>query len=106
MEESATEDFASYRAGLSSIRKRRRYLWALIIVYLPMMWLAQKVTGSFNGAMPVFGVWCVLLIVAVSFLAVVKCPRCGNLFHVNGMTMLVLRRCLHCQLRLDADRKK
>ena len=32
-----------------------------------------------------------------------RCPRCGNYFHVNGMMLLYLRRCLHCQLHINAD---
>ena len=35
-----------------------------------------------------------------------KCPRCGNLFHVNGLIPMYFRRCLHCGLPLNADKKK
>ncbi|WP_236021898.1 hypothetical protein [Geomesophilobacter sediminis] len=104
MEDASVVDMAALKAGLARVRARRRYLWALVIVYLPTMWLTQRITGSFEQSLPVFGIWVVLLIVAVVFVASVKCPRCGNPFHVNGMTMLVLRRCLHCQLHVTADR--
>jgi hypothetical protein len=33
-----------------------------------------------------------------------KCPRCGNYFHLHGMTLLILRKCLHCQLHINADK--
>jgi hypothetical protein len=32
-----------------------------------------------------------------------KCPRCGNYFHLHGMTLLVLRKCLHCQLHISEN---
>lgn len=51
-----------------------------------------------------FLTWLALLMVTALWAAVCRCPRCGNYFHVNGMTMLFLRRCLHCQLHINADR--
>lgn len=91
--------------GLRRIRLRRWFLWVVLIIYLPTMWLAQQVTGSFHGALPVFFAWVLLLIMATAWSATVRCPRCGNYYHVNGMMLLYLRRCLHCQLPLTADRE-
>jgi hypothetical protein len=93
---------AEFGTGLGIIRRRRRYLWVVILVYLPAMWLALRmsVVGS------VFAVWFVLLFTAALVSAVARCPRCGNYFHMHGMTLFYFRKCLHCQLHINADRKK
>ena len=93
------------RAGLSRIRKRRWMLWSVFIIYLPTMWTTQKITRSFNDSLPVFFLWCLILLLVMGFSALAKCPRCGNYFHLNGITLLYLRKCLHCQLHLTADKK-
>jgi hypothetical protein len=100
------EDWAVLGRGLARIRRRRRFLWFLLIVYLPTMWTAQRITGSFQGALPVFFGWFLLLLIAAGVSAAARCPRCGNYYHVNGLILLYLRRCLHCQLHITADRRK
>lgn len=92
--------------GLRIIRRRRWYLWGVIFIYLPLMWITLQFTSAFNPTALVFGVWFILLLVIALFAAVARCPQCGNYFHVNGMTFLCLRKCLHCQLHLTADRQK
>lgn len=92
------------RPGLTTVRRRRLFLWVVLVMYLPTMWCAQRIVGSFNGAMPVFFAWVGLLVLAAGISAVAKCPRCGNYYHVNGMALLYLRKCLHCQLPINADR--
>ncbi|OGU06737.1 MAG: hypothetical protein A2075_19395 [Geobacteraceae bacterium GWC2_58_44] len=99
------EDISLLSPGLAKIRKRRWLLWSVLIVYLPTMWITQKITHSFNDSLPVFFIWFLVLIAVMGISAVVKCPRCKNYFHVNGMTLLYLRNCLHCQLHLSADKK-
>lgn len=94
------------RAGLVRIRKRRWMLWSLFIVYLPAMSITQKITGSFNDSLPVFFLWFLLILLTMGYSAVARCPRCGNYFHLNGITLLYLRKCLHCQLHLSADSGK
>lgn len=89
--------------GLSAVRKRRMCLWGVLIVYLPAMWATQKITHSFSGSMPVFFLWFALLIWAMAYSATARCPRCKNYFHMHGMMLLYLRKCLHCQLPLNAD---
>src|SRR5690242_8409203 len=81
VQQETVEDFGP---GLAKIRQRRLLLWILIAIYLPAMWTAQRITHSFWDAMPVFWVWFALLIVVVTVSAVVRCPRCGNYFHMNG----------------------
>lgn len=102
--EGGAPDLEAIRRGLVQVRGRRRFLWSVLLVYLPLMWTTQKITHSFKGSLPVFFAWCVLLVAAMAFSAVVKCPRCGNYFHVHGITLLYLRRCLHCQLHVTADK--
>ncbi|MFA7535245.1 MAG: hypothetical protein WCY68_04080 [Desulfuromonadales bacterium] len=107
-----SEDHASKSApvplgpGLRLIRRRRWYLWTVILVYVPMMWVTLRITSSFNGAGAVFAVWFIVLLVVALVAAVARCPRCGNYFHMNGMTFLCLRCCLHCQLHINADKRR
>lgn len=98
-------DPAAISAGLSKVRRRRWVVWSVMIVYLPAMWTTQKITHSFNGSMPVFFIWFLLLLAAMGYSAVARCPRCGNYYHVHGMILLYLRKCLHCQLPLNDDKK-
>ena len=90
--------------GLAGVRKRRRWLWGVLIVYLPTMWVTQKITHSFSGAMPVFFLWFVVLLCVMAYSATARCPRCRNYYHMHGMVLLYLRKCLHCQLPLNADK--
>ena len=92
--------------GLREIRKRRRFLWAEIILYLPAMMAVMQIDSSFRTMAIAFGIWFALLWVVVGYSALVRCPRCGNYFHMNGMTLLYFRRCLHCQLHLTADKRE
>ena len=106
MESSATntEENKDFGPGLVKIRRRRWLLWFVLIAYLPTMWTTQRITHSFQGSLPVFFLWLVLLIVAVAVSALAKCPRCGHYYHVNGMALFYLRKCLHCQLHITADK--
>lgn len=99
-------DPAALSQGLKRIRRRRWLLWTVLIVYLPTMSITQKITHSFQGSLPVFFLWFLVLLAAMGFSAVARCPRCKNYFHVNGMILLYLRNCLHCQLHLNADKEK
>ncbi len=91
--------------GLKIVRRRRWYLWAIILLYMPMMLLAMKSLPSIKAVSGVFFFWFVIMFSIALFAAVARCPRCGNYFHVNGMTLLYLRKCLHCQLHLTADKR-
>jgi hypothetical protein len=98
------EDLSVFGPGLARIRRRRWALWLVLIVYLPTMWTTQKITHSFQASLPMFGLWFLVLLLVMGYSAAAKCPRCGHYFHVNGMTLLYLRKCLHCQLHLTADK--
>jgi hypothetical protein len=90
---------------LRRIRRRRRCLWGLILVYVPGIWLTLELTRSDRKTGIVFGVWVVLVAAAALWTAFSRCPRCGNLFHVHGFMPLYLGRCLHCGLGLRGGRK-
>ena len=106
LEEHAPPDDAAIAAGLQIVRKRRWFLWGVILIYVPAVWTSLTLTGSDRATAVVFGVWLVALIIAVFFVTTATCPRCGNLFHMHGFTPLYLRKCLHCQLHITADKKR
>jgi hypothetical protein len=90
---------------MKRIRKRRLFLWLVILVYLPAMWTTLQLTQSYNKTALAFIVWVILLTVIACYAAVARCPGCGNYFHMHGATLLFLRKCLHCGLHVTADRK-
>lgn len=90
--------------GMKLLRRRRWYLWSVILIYLPLMWATLRLTPVFSVRAAVFAAWFVLLLVTALLAALVRCPRCGNYFHVHGMTFLCLRQCLHCQLHVNDDK--
>ncbi len=106
MDEPITVDPTVIATGLRIIRKRRWFLWSLIIAYIPGVWTSLTLTGSDKATAVFFGIWLVLLIIAVCFVTTARCPRCGNLFHMHGITPLYLRNCLHCQLHICTDKNK
>lgn len=105
MEEHTTTDPADYAPGLKKVRSRRWFLWLVIIIYLPAMMVALDSPNYKTWVTFVFGTWVVLLIIAVVFACIVRCPRCGECFHTHGPTFLPFRRCLHCALHINADKR-
>jgi hypothetical protein len=97
---------AALATGLQRIRRRRWYVWGLILVYLPFMVMAVGVLPSPAAAGAAFAGWFVVLSAAVMAAALARCPQCGNRFHLQGMTLAPTRRCLHCGLPLTADRRR
>jgi len=95
-------DNAALKRGLKSIRRRRWCLWLIILAYLPLMGIAIKM---FNGVLVGFLFWLVIMFAIAFFAALARCPRCGNYFHMKDMTLLYLRKCLHCQLHVSADKR-
>jgi hypothetical protein len=95
-----------FRAAMKKIRKRRLFLWVMIIVYMPAMWATLQLTQSYRATAGAFVIWVILLFVVATVAAVARCPGCGNYFHMNGMTLLFMRRCLHCGLHISADKKQ
>lgn len=91
--------------GLALIRRRRWYLWGAILIYLPLLKLTMLFSPSLHVALSVVGLWLFLSFSLALFAALARCPRCGHYFHMHGPTLLFLRKCLHCQLHLCADRR-
>ena len=94
------------KPGLQKIRRRRWFFWITIMVYLPAMLFALQSSQPNRAIVIVFVTWVLILIVAVALLALVRCPQCGNCFHMNGFLFRPVRRCYHCKLHLTADKKK
>jgi len=95
--ESQAIDNATLRKGLTTVRRRRWYLWTIILAYMPLMGIARSYKA--------FIAWFVVMFAIALYAAVVRCPRCGNYFHLHGPTLLFLRKCLHCQLHVSADKR-
>jgi hypothetical protein len=91
--------------GLVLIRRRRWYLWVAILIYLPALKLTMMLSSSTKVALSVVAIWLLISFSLAFYAALVRCPRCGNYFHMHGPTLLFLRKCLHCQLHLCADRQ-
>jgi len=95
-------DPVAFKQAMDLIRRRRKYFFATIIVYMPLMWAANKVSPTFRSMAITFSVWVVVLFFTALYSALARCPRCGHYFHMNGMSLLYLRRCLHCQLHISS----
>ena len=96
---------AELAEGLALIRRRRWYLWGAILIYLPVLKLTLELSNSMRVTLSVVGLWLILAFILAFYAALTRCPRCGNYFHMHGPTLLFLRKCLHCQLHLCADRR-
>ena len=104
MEQENSNDPSAYAQMLVIVRRRRWYLWGLILVYMPVSVLTLQLTQSYKATGLVILIWVILLCIVVTLIAIAKCPRCGNYFHMHGMTLLILRKCLHCQLHINDDK--
>jgi len=91
--------------GLRMLRRRRKLLWGVVLIYAPEMWLTIRITHSNTIMLIVFCLWFVMLCNAVVLVAFTRCPRCGNYFHMQGFMVVYLRSCRHCGLYLCADKK-
>jgi hypothetical protein len=99
-------DPSTFASGMRIIRLRRKYFFATVLAYMPFMFLTNKVSPTFRTMAVAFGIWVVILFITALYSALARCPRCGNYFHMHGMSLLYLRRCLHCQLHVNADKVK
>ncbi|MDD2851387.1 MAG: hypothetical protein PHY09_05715 [Desulfuromonadaceae bacterium] len=93
-------DSVKYAAVLKQTRMRRKFFFATILAYIPALLVTHKISPTNKAMGTVFGIWVVILIISTFLVALSKCPRCGNYFHMHGLTLLVLRKCLHCQLHI------
>lgn len=97
-------DPAMYKNVLNTTRRRRKYFFATVLIYIPAVLITYKISPTNRAMGTVFGIWVILLITTTFLAALSKCPRCGNYFHMHGMTLLILRKCLHCQLHISTDK--
>jgi hypothetical protein len=72
---------------------------------MPAMWVVHSISSTYRTMGTAIGIWVVILVVTMFWSALCVSFRCGNYFHVNGMTLFYLRKCLHCQLHVNADKK-
>jgi len=95
-----------YTSQMRSLRRRRLFLWALIAIYIPMMWLVLHLGQSDRVAGVFFGIWVVVVALAANLTAFCRCPACGNFFHMNGPIPMYLRHCLHCGMHISGDERR
>lgn len=88
-------------AKLVVLRRRRWFLWTLILIYIPGTIVTLKFVSSMEQACIFFAVWFVLLIVATVLLATSRCPRCGNNFHMRNSSLSFLSKCRHCSFHIS-----
>ena len=98
-------DATTFGPALNRLRRRRKLFFGTVLVYIPALWITHSISPADRSMGMVFGVWFVLLFITALLSAIATCPRCGNYFHVNGMVILYLRKCLHCQLHINADKQ-
>lgn len=101
--DSSLIDPVAYINTMKKTRARRKYFFGTVLIYAPAILFAYKISPTNRVMGAVFGIWFVLLVITTFLVAMSKCPRCGNYFHMNGMTLLLLRKCLHCQLHINTD---
>ena len=95
-----SDNSATAATMLAMIRKRRWFLWGLILIYIPASVVLLQFTVSNKTLGILFLVWLLLLCIAVVLMAVSKCPRCGNYFHVRDSTLSFFPKCSHCGLHI------
>lgn len=102
--DSSPVDQVAYAKILKITRRRRKYFFGTVLIYIPALLITHKISPTNKAMGTVFGIWVVFLIFFTFLVALSKCPRCGNYFHMNGITLLILRKCLHCQLHISTDK--
>ena len=96
-------DPAHHDVLLAVIRRRRWYLWGLILIYMPASVTTLQLTRSYRSTGILVLIWFIVLCIVVTLAAVAKCPRCGNTFHMRNSTLSFYRTCRHCGLHIRGD---
>lgn len=99
------DDPARFQVLMNTLRMRRKLFFGVVIIYMPLMWLVHRISPTFRSMAIAFAVWVMLLFFSALYSALARCPRCGKTFHLNGMSLLYFRRCLHCDLHLSSKNK-
>ncbi len=87
--------------GVRNIRRRRNAVWILWVLFIPVMFSIGELFGdkALTYSAPLYFV---LYVAAGLRMNAVRCPRCGELFHLGLSPWLAFRgRCWHCRLALD-----
>ncbi len=98
------DDLLMYDRVLKTTRRRRKYFFGTLLIYIPAILITHHISPTNRAMGTVFGIWVLVLIIVTFLIALSRCPRCGNYFHLHGMTLLILRKCLHCQLHIGSDK--
>ena len=93
-------DPVMYMNVMKQTRRRRKYFFSTVLLYIPALLITYEISPTNRAMGTLFVLWVVVLIIVTFLVALSKCPRCGNYFHLHGMTLLILRKCLHCQLHI------
>ncbi|WP_432821833.1 hypothetical protein [Trichloromonas sp.] len=97
MDETVSQELPARLAG---IRTRRRFLWSVFISYIPAIWFALK-TGGDGLALVVGILWLLMASAGGILVSFARCPRCGDRFHMKGISTSWGGRCVHCKLSLS-----
>ncbi|MDY0211603.1 MAG: hypothetical protein RBR06_01200 [Desulfuromonadaceae bacterium] len=89
-----------YTQQLSSIRKKRLFLWFVFASYIPAIILAFTAGNGPPTATIVAILWLIGAGVGGVMVSFSRCPRCNQLFHMRGVNTSWGRRCRHCSLKL------
>lgn len=91
---------SEYAGQLSSIRKKRMFLWFVFASYIPAIVLAFTVGNGQPTAIGIGIIWLIGAGVGGARVSFSRCPRCRQLFHMRGISTSWGRRCQHCGLKL------
>lgn len=90
-----------YGQILKKTKRRRKYFFVTVLAYIPALFIVNAISPTDRAMGTLFVIWVVILILVTFLVALSRCPRCGNYFHMHGITLLILRKCLHCQLHIN-----
>src|ERR1035437_7913250 len=70
-------DASTFGPGLAVIRRRRRYFFATVAIYMPAMWVVHSISPAYRTMGTAIGIWVVILAVTMfrSALCVPKSER-------------------------------
>lgn len=106
VEQENSHNTTTYRTMLAVIRRRRWFLWGMILIYIPTSVTTLQLTQSYKLLSFMFLIWLILLCIAVTLMACSKCPRCGNSFHMRNSTLSFSQKCCHCRLHISGEEKR
>jgi hypothetical protein len=106
MEQENSDYSTTHGAMLARIRRRRWYLWGLILIYMPASVTTLQLTQSYKTTGILCLIWFILLCIAVTLMTCALCPGCGNKFHLRDSSLSFSRKCCHCGLHICGDKKR